>query len=53
MNRKKTIETINRLKADHPDQTLIVETPVGTLELRIGDAAIYEGTNREIVIDSE
>lgn len=53
MNRKKIIEALNKLKTDHPDQTLIMETPVGTLELRIGDAVIYEGMNREIVIDSE
>lgn len=53
MNRKKTIEVLNKLKNDHPDQTFIVETPKGTLELRVGDAIIYEGMNREIVIDSE
>lgn len=53
MNRKKVIEVMNKLKADHPDQILIVETPEATVELRIGNAAIYEGMGREIVIDSE
>lgn len=53
MNRKKAIEVLNKLKNDHPDQMFIVETPMGTVELRIGDAIIYEGMNREIVIDSE
>lgn len=53
MNKKKAIEVLNKLKTDHPDQMLIVETPMGTVELRIGDAIIYEGMNREIVIDSE
>lgn len=53
MNRKKVIEVLNKFKTDYPDQTMIVETPSGTVELRIGDAIIYEGMRREIVIDSE
>lgn len=36
-----------------PDQVLIVETPKGTVELKLGDALIYEGMRGEIVIDNE
>lgn len=53
MNSKKIVEVMNKLKADNPDQILIVETPEGTVRLRIGEALIYEGMNGEIVIDSE
>ena len=34
-------------------QKIIVETPNGSVELKIGDALIYEGMGGEIVIDSE
>lgn len=53
MDRKKVIGVLNKLKKNHPDQMLIVETPGGTVEVRLGDVIIYEGMDREIVIDSE
>lgn len=53
MNRDEIIHQLEKLQVDHPEQKIIVETPDGTISLRIGDAMIYEGMNREIVIDSE
>lgn len=49
----KVIKQLNKLKEEHPDQVIIVETPKGTVSLKIGDALIYEGMRGEIVIDSE
>ena len=53
MDRNKIIKKLNKLKAEHPEQKIIVETPNGSVELKIGDALIYEGMRGEIVIDSE
>ena len=53
MRKDKVIKQLEKLKAEHPDQEIIVETPKGTVSLRIGDALIYEGMCGEIVIDSE
>lgn len=53
MNRDEIISKLDKLKNDHPEQTIIVETPNGTVELKIGNALIYEGVGGEIVIDSE
>ena len=53
MDRNKIINKLDKLKAEHPEQKIIVETPKGSVELKIGDALIYEGMRGEIVIDSE
>ena len=53
MDRDKIIKKLDKLKAEHPDQKFIVETPSGSVELKIGDAFIYEGMRGEIIIDSE
>lgn len=53
MNRDKIIKKLDKLKEDHPDQVIIVETPNGSVDLKIGDALIYEGVGGEIIIDSE
>ena len=47
------ISVLDKLKLTHPEQVIIVETPNGSVELKIGDALIYEGMRGEIVIDSE
>lgn len=51
--RNKTIKILDELKKKNPEQEIIVETPTGTVSLKISDALIYEGVNGEIVIDSE
>lgn len=51
--RDKVIKVLDDLKAKYPEQKIIVETPSGTVNLKIGDALIYEGMRGEIVIDSE
>lgn len=53
MRKDKVIKQLDKLKIEYPDQEIIVETPKGTVSLRIGDALIYEGMGGEIVIDSE
>lgn len=53
MNRNKIIKKLDKLKEEHPEQVIIVETPNGSAQLKIGDALIYEGMGGEIVIDSE
>lgn len=53
MNRDKIIRKLEKFQADHPGQEFIMETPEGTVSLRIGNTIIYEGMNREIVFDSE
>lgn len=53
MDRDKIIRKLDKLKAEHPEQVIIVETPEGSASLKIGDALIYEGISGEIVIDSE
>ena len=53
MDRDKTMKKLDKLKAECPEQKIIVETPNGSVELKIGDALIYEGMCGEIVIDSE
>ena len=47
------ISVLDKLKLVHPEQKIIVETPKGSVDLKIGDALIYEGMRGEIVIDSE
>ena len=43
MDRYKIIKKLDKLKAEHPEQKIIVETPKGSVELKIGDALIYKG----------
>ena len=52
MDRDKIIKKLDKLKAEHPEQKIIVETSNGSVELKIGDALIYESMRGEIVIDS-
>ena len=47
------IKYLDKFKKENPNQVIIVETPKGSVELKIGDALIYVGGDGEIVIDSE
>lgn len=47
------VKYLDKFKKENPDQVIIVETPNGTVELKIGDALIYEGMRGELVIDGE
>lgn len=47
------LNVLDRLKSAHPEQVIVAETPNGSVDLKIGDALIYEGMGGEIVIDSE
>lgn len=53
MNINNVIKYLDKLKKENPNQVIIVKTPKGSVELKIGDALIYEGMRGEIVIDSE
>lgn len=46
-------EVLNTFKDQYPEQVILAETPYGAVDMKIGDALIYEGMNGEIVIDSE
>ena len=52
-NLEKLIKLLDKVKKENPEQCLIVETPNGSVELKIGDALIYEDIYGCIVIDSE
>lgn len=47
------VDLLDTFKQESPDQILVVETPEGTVSLRIGDALIYEDGYGRVVIDSE
>lgn len=49
----KFMNKLDKLKRDCPNQIIIVETPNGTVTVRIGDAKIYDDAHGNIVIDSE
>ena len=53
MDRSKIIKKLDKLKEEHPEQIICIETPNGCAECKIGDAVIYEGLRGEIIIDSE
>lgn len=53
MKKEKIIHCLDKLKKENPEQIIVVETPKGCVECKIGDAIIYEGMTGEIVIDSE
>lgn len=53
MNARDICMCLELLSNDNPEQIIIVETPEGTVKLKIGDAFIYEGMRGEIVIDIE
>lgn len=52
-NRSKLIAILDALKRDTPEQVLVMETPKGTVSLKIGDALVYEDPHGWVVIDSE
>lgn len=47
------IRALDALKKANPEQIVIVETPEGCLDFKIGDALIYECGYGKLVIDSE
>ena len=51
--KQKILNQLDELKKNHPDQVILVETPNGTVSLKIGEAQIFEGMRGEIVIDNE
>lgn len=51
--RDNTIKMLDKIKKVNPDQVIIVETPKGSVDLKLGDALIYEDGHGTIVIDSE
>jgi hypothetical protein len=53
MTTNNVVKYLQKLQKENPEQVIIAETPNGTVELKIGDALIYEGMRGEIVIDSE
>ena len=53
MKTDNVIRYLDRLKKENPNQKIIVETPNGAVEFKIGDALIYDDPNGMIVIDSE
>lgn len=53
MTPDRIVRALDKLKKANGEQIVIVETPDGTLSVRLQDALIYEGYQGEIVIDSE
>ena len=53
MIKREIFKQLDKLKKECPEQVIIVETPKGSVELKIGDALIYDDPNGAIVIDSE
>lgn len=53
MDKDEIIRKLDKLKKDKPEQTIIIETPKGSVGCKIGDALIYEGMSGAIVIDTE
>jgi len=51
--RTKLIKLLDKIKQTTPDQILVVETPNGTVTLKISDALIYEDGHGWVVIDAE
>lgn len=51
--KKKLIRLLDKIKQVNPEQVLVVETPKGTVSLKIGDALVYEDPHGWVVIDSE
>jgi hypothetical protein len=49
----KVIRQLDKLKENYPDQMIIVETPNGCIEFKIGEALIYINPRGTLVIDSE
>lgn len=47
------VRLLDRIKHDYPDQVLVVETPRGTVSMKLGDALIYDDPHGWVVIDSE
>ena len=50
---KKVIGTLEELRENDSDQEIIISTSLETIRSKIGDILFYEGTNGELVIDSE
>ena len=50
---EKLIELLDKIKEEHPEQRIVIETPKGGAGLEIGDALIYEDAFGCIVIDGE
>lgn len=53
VDKEKVINQLIALKKNHPDQVVLIETPNGTVSLKIGEAQIFEGMRGEIVVDNE
>lgn len=51
--RSQVISLLDIMKRDTPDQVIVMETPNGTVSLKIGDALVYEDPHGCIVIDTE
>lgn len=49
----KVIKQLDKLKEEHPNTEVILETPKKTLTVKIKDVLIYEGLNGELVLDVE
>ena len=47
------VNALTGLKKVNKDQKVLMETPEGSLYLKLGDALIYEGCVGELVLDSE
>ena len=51
MDKYKIIKKLYKLKEDHPEQVITIETPRGSVSFKIGDVKIYESRSGEIIID--
>lgn len=47
------MNSLCKLRKEQPNQIIVIETPKGTLQVRLGDAHIYESLDGKIIIDSE
>lgn len=53
IDKRDVIRLLDKLKEQNGEQVIIVETPNGTVDIKLKDALIYEGLRGEIVLDSE
>lgn len=47
------MKKMEELKRLDPDQVILIETPEGSVQCKLGDALIYDDPRGWIVIDSE
>lgn len=53
MTPEEIVEFLDLIKAENPNQIIVLEMKKGTVDTRIGDALIYDDPHGWVVIDSE